>query len=261
MDRKCLIISHLEIGPRIFLLELEAGEVADSALPGQFVMLGVRESNACDPLLRRPFSIAWINRSKGTIYVLYRVVGRGTELLSKHQPGTRLQLLGPLGRGFSMEITGPRILIGGGMGLAPIIFLYNRINALGQTAYCILGARTRDEIRGILTAAGIAPEEVIVTTEDGSLGECALVTGPLRRILNESDDNVYIQACGPIPMLKAIYEIIDDQVLLFEASLESYMACGIGVCLGCAIKKKGETQEFLHVCKDGPVFNVRSIML
>ena len=261
VDRKCKIVHHSQVGPEVYVLGIDAVDVAKHALPGQFVMIGVKGQSAFDPLLRRPFSIAWTDHVKGTIFIFYRVVGRGTRLLSEYMPGTGLELLGPLGRGFSLKVYGRRILVGGGLGIAPIIFLYKWIKASGASATCILGARTGDELLGVLTTSDIPLEDVIITTEDGTLGKKGLVTGPLAKCLDHIGGDATIQACGPSPMLKAVSDLSNHRVHLLEVSLESYMACGIGLCLGCAHKKRGDSEEYVHICKDGPVFDARDVVL
>ncbi len=220
--------------------------------PGQFVM--VRVSGALDPLLRRPFGIYDVLGGRKGIEILYKVVGRGTGMLSELDPGDRVDVLGPLGNGFPM-VRDPEnlVMVAGGIGVAPFFWLAKAIAGKGRRPVLLYGARTKEEVRLVrpFRAAGV---RVRVTTEDGSVGSRGLVTDLLDRELVEGRT---VYACGPLGMLMAVSEAARRRGVKCLVSLERAMACGIGVCLGCAVKTRPHPQEQKHysmVCSDGPVF-------
>lgn len=245
------IISHESIGPRIFLLTVSAPPIATAAKPGQFCMLApVPRSQSTDPLLKRPLSIHNVNGN--SVSFLYKCVGHGTELLSQRRPEEHIELIGPLGHGFALDKTN-YILVGGGMGIAPLLFTALMLASNNKKSKIVLGARTAAELpKQIINAFQKVTAELYLMTEDGSLGEKGLVTAGLSRILTQKTTDL-ILACGPWPMLRAIHTLSQKANIPCQVSLEAHMACGIGACLGCAIKaQKG---DYLHVCKDGPVMD------
>jgi len=250
------IAGQVQLTPDIFLLTIEASEIADTASPGQFCMVEVRAAHSKDPLLRRPLSIHRVVRGKEIIF-LYRNVGRGTHLLSRHSPGERLHVLGPLGQGFQRPLGHPAILVGGGLGSAPLLFLAEELpRDSGVTV--VLGGRTGEDLlsQEYFIALG---HQVLLTTEDGSVGRRGLVTDTLSEILShESDPRPCIFSCGPWPMMKAVYDMVHERALPCQVSLEARMACGIGLCLGCAVPRS-DGHGYLHVCTDGPVFDAEEI--
>jgi dihydroorotate dehydrogenase electron transfer subunit len=248
------VVRNEEVARDTFLMELEAPSIASAAKPGQFVMLRVSERP--DPLLRRPFSIC-STREGGTLLLLYRVVGRGTRILAETGPGGHLSLMGPLGHGFRVPgATQSSLMAAGGMGLAPLVFLAG----LAGEGRCTLMA-------GYGTAAEIIPLERVgagglhasVATEDGSAGHKGLVTELLEGALAETvGETVY--ACGPLPMLRRVAALCLERGVDCQVSLESFMACGLGACQGCAVKAGPEEgRTYLHVCGDGPVFRASAI--
>ena len=201
--------------------------------------------------MRRPFSLHFARRD--TVGLLYRVVGKGTGLLSRVGQGASVDLIGPLGRGFSLPDTADRlVLVGGGIGVAPLYFVAERLRRESPSTrvLLLLGARTRQELIRLEAFADLGVE-IQLATEDGSAGEQGFVT----RLLSETSEAMrsnHFLACGPQPMLRALTALPwrDNQHL--QVSLESNMACGMGACLGCAIKTASGYQ---HVCQDGPVFD------
>ncbi len=268
---KAKIIRNKRVKGDYFHLAVEAPAVARSAAPGQFIM--VRAGEGLRPLLRRPFSIHKIGyrdtvigvRSKTephTIEILYAVVGPGTEILSAKKPGEYLDMLGPLGNGFDFGTphTAHRtpILIAGGMGAAPLLFLAEKLTQRTRSKIRVLiGARTREHIlcEKEFIRCGC---DVTIATDNGSRGFRGRVTDLFISQLSTVDCRLStIFACGPKPMLKAVSVIAKDRALAAQLSLEAHMACGIGACLGCVINTRA---GYRRVCAEGPVFDALDIL-
>jgi dihydroorotate dehydrogenase electron transfer subunit len=235
-----------------FFMGFRCPEIAAISRPGQFVMLKV--SRGVDPLLRRPFSICGV-QGKDLVCILYRVVGRGTTILSETGDGEMLSVIGPLGRGFELpERDKKALLVAGGIGVAPIFFLAQAMK--GRDMEIMTGFKSSGEI---IEAGKISDPSISmsVATDDGTAGYAGTVADLLKAYLDHNpDESSYIYACGPLQMLKSVVSIADDRDIPCQVSMESAMACGLGACQGCAIKvfsREGETRYY-HVCKDGPVF-------
>jgi dihydroorotate dehydrogenase electron transfer subunit len=236
-------------------------EISRLARPGQFVH--IRIGQGLDPLLRRPLSIYDINRSAGETGLLYRIVGQGTRMLAEKKEGDFLDIIGPLGQGFTLPIPGQRVaLVAGGIGIAPLFFLWREIIASVSQIKFFVGARTAGElmtVEEIQKAGG----HVEVATDDGSKGYHGPVTDLLaNHLARETVDIVY--ACGPVLMLKVIALLLEKYRVEGEFSLEGHMGCGIGACLSCVCKtKKKRDPEFQYsrVCVEGPVFRARDLYL
>ncbi len=257
-DLSVEIASHRDLGGGNHLLEVEAAPLARETAPGQFFMIGFP---GADTLLRRPFSVCGLpgtfdGSSRSAVHVLYKVVGRGTEHLASRKPGSPLSILGPLGRGFDLELGAgtEALLVAGGIGSAPFPALAAALGARGIRCTLLYGARSASDLPLLDWFRARAPE-VIVTTEDGSAGTRGLVTDPLRERLARGG-NVRILACGPNPMLREVAAIAREASVPCEVSLEARMACGFGVCLGCVVPtRRGEGGEtaYERVCVEGPV--------
>jgi dihydroorotate dehydrogenase electron transfer subunit len=252
-----------EISPGYRRMRLSATDAfVDEAAPGRFVMLRIEDS--ADPLLRRPFAIFDANASASGTYfeILYRVVGKGTARLSAKKEGDRLDILGPLGKGFRPDTSAEEHwLVGGGIGLAPLYALARKLSSLPSVVSLFAGGRGRADIlcADEFKALGI---ECNFTTEDGSLGARALVTQSLIGRIESLKSNVAIYACGPRGMLRAVARIAARHAIPCQVSLESRMACGIGVCLGCVVEGRNssaQTPDFHCVCAEGPVFDANEI--
>jgi len=238
----------------LFRLTLTAPLIATSAQPGQFVMAAC--GPALDPLLRRPFSI---HRCMGLdrIQLLFRVVGKGTGLLARSMPGQQLSLIGPLGHGFQLAPKGPVCLVGGGIGIAPLLFLADRLcatNSAPLSCSVLLGAQTGVELSSFTREFSALDCQVETATDDGSLGHHGFITDLLASHLATAQQ-VYV--CGPHPMMTRVALQCQAAQVSCQASLEAHMACGLGACLGCTIH--GSDQRYRHVCKHGPVFCAEEI--
>jgi dihydroorotate dehydrogenase electron transfer subunit len=262
----CEILGNEALTCDIVYLTVRAPAVAAAALPGQFVHAGLAVPGADDPYLRRPISLAAIDRAAGTVGLVIKAVGRGTKMLNRVRPGSGLDLLGPLGHGFPEQYGGKVLLVGGGIGAAPLMPL-----AAAMTAGCdahtaqtrvmlLLGARTAAELWAV-KLAGRQGSPCIYSTDDGSAGHPGPVTDLLGAEL-ASGQIAVVCACGPLPMLRAVAALGRDARVATYVSLEQRMACGLGACLGCAWPRSEEAGGgYARVCADGPVFDAREVAL
>ncbi len=249
------VIENAPEGEAGWRLRLALDEPWPAATPGQFVMLSAGAQTDVlrdDPLLPRPMAIY---RVDGAAFdVLYKVVGRGTGLLAQARTGDRIRVVGPLGRGFSVPTEpGRMVLVGGGTGIASLYDLARTASDL-HAVKVLLGARSGGEILGRADFAAL-PLELAIATDDGSEGHQGLVTELLEHDLKGSaDPPSVVYACGPTPMMERAADVCRSEGVRCEVSLENRMACGIGVCLGCAAPRR-DGQGFHLVCRDGPVFD------
>ncbi len=252
------------IAPGYWQMGIHAPSGFGAALPGQFVMVG-QIGGGYSPLLRRPFSIHRLIEDDGSVVgieILYRVVGQGTRLLAELKAGDVIDILGPLGRGFRIPKTTQRIYVAaGGIGVAPLVFLMDRLKEAMNLAHSrvFLGGRSRVDLlcRNAFEALGVP---VVLTTDDGSEGDQCLLTHPLEEAVRQRPPDL-IAACGPPGMISCVGGIASRFSVPCQVSLEAAMACGLGACLGCAVKPAGNGEAYLHVCKDGPVFDIDTIDL
>ncbi|MBL7969177.1 MAG: dihydroorotate dehydrogenase electron transfer subunit [Prolixibacteraceae bacterium] len=247
-----LLLENKKLNEDNFLLVLQASSSLSDILPGQFLNVEIKEST--EIFLRRPFSILDVDYAKQTISLLVKILGRGSKKLTEAQPGQIINAIFPLGRSFTLPEKNDRILlIGGGSGVAPMLFLA-KISGLDPDQVSILiGAKSAKDHIDISDYKSYG--NFYFTTEDGSLGEKGYVThhSIFSRELN-SFSKIY--TCGPNPMMKAIAKKASDQNIFCEVSLENMMACGFGVCLCCVEDTKAGHK---CVCTDGPVFNVNDL--
>ena len=234
----------------VYRLTVRAPLIAGAAHPGQFVM--VRVADRFDPLLRRPFSIHQ-QFATGTIGLLFKAIGKGTDMLASVTVGDDLDLIGPLGRGFDLGRDQPSCIIGGGMGIAPLYFLAKRLltgNRQPGQCHVLLGARNRAEIEPLAAEFADLGYPVQTATDDGSMGHNGFVPDLLDAVLSEVS-RVY--TCGPAPMMKSVVSKCRKADVWCQVSLETHMACGLGACLGCTVP--GPEGSYVHVCRQGPVFH------
>jgi dihydroorotate dehydrogenase electron transfer subunit len=268
MNYKSMVIANSEVSPGYFRMRLTAPPQMLESRPGQFIMVKVRD--AIDPLLRRPFGIFDLGvvppdftggHEQPYLEMLYRVVGKGTAMLSVLHHGDHLDILGPLGRGFDPgDPDEEKILVGGGVGLAPLYYLAKELVCRSRVRLFI-GGRTKEDILCVTEFERLGVE-TYVATDDGTLGSAGLVTEVMERHLVEERNRLGIFACGPMPMLRAVADISRRNLIPCQVSLEAYMACGMGACLGCVVKGRDhgeQSPDYRCVCKDGPVFDFREL--
>ncbi|MFC1709308.1 dihydroorotate dehydrogenase electron transfer subunit [Candidatus Omnitrophota bacterium] len=273
------IISNSKIARSYYLLSLEVPYLFKDAQPGQFVHIRINDS--CDPLLRRPLSIHRLisvksksSKQKLHLNILYEVKGKGTKLLSEKREGECLNILGPLGRGFDLQSKDIRnqinIIIAGGAGIAPLYFLADKIVPLKSkqskqdSALVFIGASTGVKILGEKEFKNLGCQ-VSIATDDGTRGYKGRVVKLFEKTLSKIENklrksskprSINVYACGPQAMLTELSKICIIKKIPLQVSLEEFMGCGVGACLGCAIETK---TGYKRVCHDGPVFDAHDI--
>jgi len=251
IDRQAKVLEANSWGD-YHLLRVESPAVGRDARPGQFVM--IKAGGTTVPLLRRPLSLH--DAGPSTVDLFFRTAGEGTRILARKRPGETLDLLGPLGRGYTLsgDLEGRKAwLVGGGRGIAPLYFLGRELQALGAKVTVLYGGRTRDDLPLVakFESAGLA---VLPSTDDGSIGFPGLVSGLLGRELGRARaDRLYV--CGPDAMMKAVAGLADAAGVPAEFSLEAMMGCGIGACWGCVHRIRDASGDaWVKICEEGPVF-------
>lgn len=248
-----LTVSAVErINEKYVLIRLADDKPLPDMLPGQFVE--VRVDNSPTTFLRRPISISFVDRSRNELWLLVAAIGDGTRAMASLAVGSRLNCLLPLGNGFTMPSSASErvLLVGGGVGVAPLLYMGAEMRRCGCEPTFLLGARRSADL--LLLDHFRRYGRVFVTTEDGSAGERGFVTN---HSVLQSEHFDRIQTCGPKPMMLAVARYAAAAGIDCEASLENMMACGVGACLCCVEKT---TEGNLCVCKEGPVFNINKLL-
>lgn len=246
------VCSVEKLNGRYALLKLTYGKPLPEMLPGQFVE--VRVDNSPRTMLRRPISINYVDYENNQLWLLVAGVGEGTKRLVSLKEGATLNCVLPLGNGFTVPArqSGRILLVGGGVGVAPLLYFGKRIKDTGAEPVFLLGARSAADILELDAFESIGT--VYVTTEDGSAGEKGFVTS--HSVLQHGRFS-RIATCGPKPMMMAVARYAAGAGIACEASLENMMACGLGACLCCVEKT---TEGNLCVCKEGPVFDIKKLL-
>lgn len=246
IQTECKVLNMEALNPYAWSMTVEAPELARSALPGQFVQVKCGHSR----MLRRPISIC--DAEGDTLRLVFEVRGDGTEWLSRRKAGARVDLIGPLGKGF--DLSGDKLLlVGGGIGLPPMLYAAKQCKG---KAHVVSGFRSAD--RAMLAEDFEKTAEAFaITSDDGSIGAHGFVDTLVRKALEKEKDFTGILACGPKPMLRSVVKAAEEFGLNVQVSMEERMACGVGACLGCAVQMADGSMK--HVCKDGPVFDSREV--
>jgi dihydroorotate dehydrogenase electron transfer subunit len=261
------ILFNKPVSPELYHMGLSCPDIAASIQPGQFLMVRVRDT--FDPLLRRPFAVHRLgsNDPPGSFEILYKVVGKGTRLLTTVRSGNSLNLLGPLGRGFRLpDDKGFVLMVAGGIGIAPLPYLAETLVASDYKGPFVLwfGGKTSSDLVCVkhFQDLGFA---VQLVTEDGSKGRKGLITGHLEQWLNRQDALPKVMySCGPYPMQRSVAEMAARLAISSQFSMEALMGCGVGACLSCSLRCRPPQgamgPRYANVCQDGPVFDGEEII-
>jgi dihydroorotate dehydrogenase electron transfer subunit len=236
-----------KVKPGFFLMSLRSRYLAQKARPGQFLHIKV-----CSTILRRPLSVHGV--SGDNVFILFKVKGRGTTILSNYKKGDVLDIIGPLGNGFkiSNNKNTSHILVAGGIGVAPLLFLAKRLKGKKEV---LLGANNKESLLCESDFRKLKCK-VLIATDDGSRGMRGTAISLLPKAINKNK-NIHIYACGPEPMFHGINKLIKKKKdIKCQVSFEQFMGCGTGICCGCTIDTK---YGYKKVCKDGPVFDMKDI--
>ncbi|MBO5320448.1 MAG: dihydroorotate dehydrogenase electron transfer subunit [Ruminococcus sp.] len=246
------VSAKTKLAEGIYSFEIVCPDVCAVAVPGQFAHIKVEGS-----VLRRPISICGIDRENDILRLIIEIRGQGTAKIVELEPGDKVDMLAPLGHGFTINPDFKKVvLIGGGIGTPPMLPI---AQVYGEKSVAITGFRNEKAaiLQDDFAKTGA---EVILCTDDGSAGIHGFVTQPLKELAEAGGiDAVY--ACGPMPMLRGVAAICRENGIFCQVSLEERMACGIGACLGCACRTvRNDEEYYAHVCKDGPVFNAEEVL-
>jgi dihydroorotate dehydrogenase electron transfer subunit len=250
----CPVTNVENVTANIFILTFVSARIAHSIQPGQFV--NIKTDEGIEPLLRRPFSVYHTEGEK--VRIIFNVVGKGTEVLKRKHQGDVLDVLGPLGVPFSLQLPSfdHAILLGGGLGVAPLPLAPRELIRREKTILTILGARSSSLIVDRYL------QNVVIATDDGSAGLRGNVVDALRFRIPELDAaRTRVFACGPTPMLRALQKLLVEEGIEGEAALEGPMGCGFGICQGCPVELVGDERKYALMCKEGPTFDLRRIKL
>ena len=253
------LIKKEQLKQDVFKFSVHAPSIVNNSKPGHFVEIRVSEQT--EPFLRRPISIYNLNKEEGILEFIFQIKGKGTEILAKKEEGDLIDIIGPLGYGtFRYDEYQNLAIIGGGIGVFPLYELAKSAKAENKTVNTYLGFRSKDFVLLENEFKNVS-DEVILTTDDGSYGQKGFAINCLEKDIDSGKiDSIY--ACGPLPMLKAVQKLALEKNIPCQISLEEKMGCGLGVCLGCAVKtaqSSKEAPEYLHVCKAGPVFYAKDV--
>ena len=246
------LYSNSRLCASMYLAEFECNDNIENSAPGQF--LTVRITTTTVPLLRRPFAFSGISSSKQRAAFIYQVRGGGTEILSRFGKETELDIIAPLGKPFPLpEPDQYSLVVAGGIGLGPILFLADTLKKNGTPHKFVFGCRSKSWL-----PEGLWSGDEVLCTDDGSFGFKGNVVAYLETIADELPKNTRIYCCGPEPMLKGCHLFAIHHHFSCFVSVEQVMACGVGACMGCAVKLAGG-RSYARACKEGPVFESKEL--
>lgn len=256
---KAKLLKKEELKPGIFKFSVQADEIVNIAKPGNFIEIRVNDD--IEPFLRRPISIYNMDKDKGILEFIFQVKGKGTTILAKRNEGECIDIVGPLGFGtFKYSSYENLAIIGGGIGVFPLYELAKSAKNENKNVNTYLGFRNKDLVV-LENEFKQVSNQLTITTDDGSYSQKGFAIDFLKKDIEAGKiDSIY--ACGPLPMLRAVRELALEKNIPCQISLEERMACGLGVCLGCAVKtakSPKEAPEYWHVCKAGPVFQAKDV--
>lgn len=253
------VMKKEEIINGIYKFSVKAEDIVNTSKPGNFIE--IRVTDGIDPFLRRPISIYNLDKEEGILEFIFQIKGKGTEILARKEVGDKIDIIGPLGFGtFNFEKYSKIAVVGGGIGIFPLYELSKQAKESGKTVNCYLGFRNKDLVM-LEKEFKEVTDNLTICTDDGSYGKSGFA---IDKLIEDMEKEKYecIFACGPTPMLRAVKKYADENNINAQVSLEEKMGCGLGVCLGCAVKKANspkDNPEYFHVCKGGPVFNSKDV--
>lgn len=256
---KAELLKKEELISGIFKFSVQADEIVNTAKPGNFIEIKVNDD--IEPFLRRPISIYNMDKENGILEFIFQVKGKGTMVLSKRNEGELIDIVGPLGFGtFKYSSYEKLAIIGGGIGVFPLYELAKCAHTENKRVNTYLGFRNKDLVV-LEDEFGKVSNNLTITTDDGSYAQKGFAIDFLKKDIEDGKiDSIY--ACGPLPMLRTVRELAIEKDIPCQISLEEKMACGLGVCLGCAVKTASspkDAPEYWHVCKGGPVFQAKEV--
>lgn len=246
------VVETVQVHENIYIQKVLSPEIAHNILPGQF--LNIRVSEFSTPLLRRPFSICDVEGDH--IFLMFNVMGEGTKILACKQPGSLVDILGPLGNGFDLDDDyDTAVIVAGGLGSAPFPFVTRKIKE-SKKILSFVGGRSKDDV------ITYALDNVHISTDDGSVGFEGNVVQLLENNIEKlTSSKIKVFGCGPNAMLRSLKDFCLKYGFNCEVSTESAMACGFGICQGCPIESTTNSDKYLLICKDGPVFNIKDVKI
>ena len=246
------VVETKQVHENIFIQKIHSPEIARLIKPGQF--LNIRVSENTFPLLRRPFSVCDVEGEN--IFLMFNILGEGTKILSHKHTGDLIDILGPLGNGFNLEGDyKTAIIVAGGLGAAPFPYLTKEIKSK-KSIMSFVGGRTKQDV------ISYGFENLILSSDDGSIGYKGNAVQSLENNLDKIDiASSKVFACGPNAMLRVLKDFCLKHNIDCEVSTECAMACGFGICQGCPIESTYDPNKYLLVCKDGPVFNIKDVVI
>ena len=260
-----MVIKNDRIKSPYFILGIHCPSIADQIKPGQFIMLKVSDNHS--PFLRRPFSVyktfpthSEEKKNRGELFILYKKVGKGTQKMTTFKKGQTINLVGPLGKGFTPPPLSPSarcILIGGGVGIVSLSPLAQVLR--DRTLFVFIGGKTREDILCVEDFKKFTPH-ISIATEDGSLGFKGTVVDLFISQKKLFNQKAYLYSSGPMGMLKALARNLNFKNTICQVSLETRMGCGFGACWGCVVKTNHPQTPYQRICKEGPVFNLENIL-
>jgi dihydroorotate dehydrogenase electron transfer subunit len=254
-NRHATLVAREPLDGSYFILTFRHPEIASSARAGQFVM--IKAGVSVEPPLRRPFSILSLDPQQETFSLFIKAIGEGTRALARLDVGEVAQCLGPLGRPFALPAAGTEaLMVAGGYGIAPFFLFAQELRAAGRAGRVFYGGRSARDLQLHERFSGLVP--LVPATEDGSFGQRGRVTVPLEAFLDGTAEPVRLYACGPDALLHAVARVAEARGLDAEVSLDPWMGCGVGTCLGCVVFTQGQDEtraKYRCACTEGPVFD------
>lgn len=255
IDEKVVVISNEKVANNIYCLQLQGSAIAKSILPGQFVHLKMYENNM--PVLRRPFSVFDCDVNAGTFTILYEIKGKGTRLMSGWKRGQATFALGALGNTWAQnKVPTNALLVGGGLGSAPLFMLAKELIKNNISTTVVLGAKTSELLVTLKSYEKLNLKGLYVVTDDGSCGSKGFCPDEAEKLISQENFD-YVATCGPPIVMQKVAKMCIDKNIDCEVSLEEKMACGLGACKTCVVNT---TRGKLKVCCDGPIFDAREVL-